>query len=88
MGAAAPAVPAVGPWGVLLLGCLLGIFAVLYLRSARKVGLGVSLLMPLIPISAFAGLPFTFANGTVADALQVNANLNSLTPVVGKSAAR
>lgn len=80
-------VPALGGWGALLLGCLLGIVAVVCLRSARKVGLAVTLLMLLVPLSALAGLPFTFTPGTVADAAQVNANFAAVIPIVGKSHA-
>jgi hypothetical protein len=86
-GTAASAVPAVGLWGILLLGCLLGIFAVLYLRNARKVGLAVSLLVLLVPLSALASVPFIFANGAVADATQINANFAAVIPLIGRSIA-
>jgi hypothetical protein len=47
------------------------------------------LLACVVPISAaVAALPFTFVNGTVADANQVNSNLNSLdTRVTGLTAS-
>jgi hypothetical protein len=72
-------VPAMGFWGVLLLGAVLGALAVRQLRAGRSrlvggVALGLAL---LVPISARA-LPFTFTNGTVADATQVNANFAAL----------
>lgn len=82
---AVSSVPALGGWAILLLGCLLGIVAVLCLRSARKVGLMVSLLMLLIPLSALAGVPFIFVSGTVADAAQVNQNFAAVIPIVGSS---
>lgn len=81
------AAPAVGLWGVLLFGFLLGVVAVVLLRSGRRTGLGLFLLLLLIPISAVAGVPNVFTNGTVADANQVNANFAAVIPVVGKSLA-
>jgi hypothetical protein len=74
---------------VLLLGALLGAVAVLSLRIARPrtVGLAALALALAIPLSARA-LPFTFANGTVADANQVNANFTALVPVTGFSETR
>jgi hypothetical protein len=76
----APPVPTLGFWGVLLLGAVLGAVGVRQLRAGRSrlvggVALGLAL---LVPISARA-LPFTFTNGTVADATQVNANFAALT---------
>ncbi|HYP99057.1 MAG TPA: hypothetical protein VER96_10300 [Polyangiaceae bacterium] len=82
---ATKAVPAIGPWGALLLGCLLGIGAFLYLRNARKIGVLVSGLVLLIPISALASVPFIFASGTVADAHQLNADFKAVLPYIGKS---
>jgi len=84
---AAKSVPAIGPSGALLLGCLLGIGSVLYLRSARKIGLMVSGLVLLIPLSALASVPYIFGSGTVADALQLNANFAAVIPLIGKSNA-
>lgn len=86
-GTAAKAVPAIGPWGALLLGCILGIGAVLYLKSARKIGLMVSILVLLVPLTALAGVPFIFVNGTIADAAQINANFAAVIPLIGKSSA-
>jgi hypothetical protein len=71
----AAAVPAAGFWGSMLLAVALGAWGVRRLSAPRPrligtIALGLALLMP---ISARA-LPFTFTNGTVADATQVNAN--------------
>jgi hypothetical protein len=86
-GSATPAVPAIGLWGALVLGCLLGMMAVLLLRSARKTGLVVSLLVFLVPLSALASVPFVFVNGTIANATQVNADVAAAIPLTGKSTA-
>jgi hypothetical protein len=77
-------VPALGFWGVLILGAALGVVGVRYLRGARPrhIGLMTLALAILIPISVRA-VPFTFANGTAADALQVNANFAAVTPLTG-----
>src|SRR5262249_23524438 len=83
----ATAVPGLGPWTAMLLGCLLGVVGVLALRSARKLGLVVTLLVLFVPIAALASVPFIFVNGTVADANQINRNFASLIPVVGKTQA-
>ena len=73
--AQAAAVPAVGFWGMILLAAALGAWGVRRLRGPRPrvVGTVALVLALLVPISARA-LPFTFTNGTVADATQVNAN--------------
>jgi len=84
---AAKAVSAIGPWGAVLLGCLLGIAAILYLRNARKIGLLVSGLVLLVPLSALAGVPYIFTPGTVADATQLNENFKAVIPLIGKSSA-
>jgi hypothetical protein len=78
------AVPALNFWLVLLLGALLGIVAVHALRGARPrtIGIAVLALALVIPITARA-VPFVFTNGSTADATQVNADFNSLTPVTG-----
>jgi hypothetical protein len=73
------AVPALSFWGVILLAAVLGVLGGRRLRSGRPrtlgmIALGLAL---LVPISARA-LPFTFTNGTVADATQVNANFAAL----------
>ena len=69
------AVPAVEFWGVVLLAALLGALGVRRLRGARPRWMGMTALAVglLVPITARA-VPFTFTNGTVADATQVNAN--------------
>jgi IPTL-CTERM motif len=79
------AVPALGFWGVLILGAMLGILAVYCLRRAkpRTVGAIAVGLALFIPISAGAVTLITFTNGTVADANQVNANFAALNPVSG-----
>jgi hypothetical protein len=69
------AVPALSFWAVILLAAVLGAWGVRRLRSPRPrmAGMIALALALLLPISARA-LPFTFTNGTVADANQVNAN--------------
>jgi hypothetical protein len=71
----AAAVPALSFWAVILLAAVLGAWGVRRLRSPRPRMAGMIALAAalLLPISARA-LPFTFTNGTVADANQVNAN--------------
>jgi hypothetical protein len=73
------AVPAAGFWGALLLATLLGGLGIRRLRGARPRLLGIVALALalLVPISARA-LPYTFTNGTAADATQVNANFAAL----------
>jgi hypothetical protein len=77
-------VPALGFWGVLVLGAALGAVGLRCLRGARPrvIGLMTLGLAILIPISVRA-VPFTFTNGTAADATQVNANFAAVTPVTG-----
>jgi hypothetical protein len=72
----AAAVPVLGWWGALLLGAVLGVLGVRFLRKVppRTAAWFVMALALLIPLAAAANLPFTFTNGTVADANQVNAN--------------
>jgi hypothetical protein len=79
-----PAVPALGFWSAVLLGAVLAVIGTRYLRSVRPRGLGWIALMVawLIPASVWA-VPFTFTNGTVADATQVNANFAALTAAQG-----
>jgi hypothetical protein len=72
------AVPAVGFWLAMVLAAFLGGLGVRRLRGrSRVVGAGALLLVLLLPISARA-VPFTFTNGSVADATQVNANFAAL----------
>jgi hypothetical protein len=78
-------VPAIGFWGALLLGAVLGALGVRLLRGARPRTLGALALglALIIPISARAITLISFTNGTIADANQVNANFAALTPVSG-----
>jgi hypothetical protein len=69
----------------MILGGLLGVFGVLVLRSRRKLAIATLILGLLIPVTAIAGVPFIFANGTIADASQINADFAALTPIQGKS---
>jgi hypothetical protein len=73
------AVPALSTWAAIVLGALLLAFGVRRLRGPRPrvVGALALALAVLVPLSARA-LPFVFANGTVADATQVNANFAAL----------
>jgi hypothetical protein len=82
-GTTVPAVPALGFWGAVFLGAILGAVGVLCLKGARPrtVALVVFGLALVAPVIARATLPFTFANGTVADATQVNANFSAATVV-------
>jgi hypothetical protein len=77
-------VPAIGFWGALLLGVVLGVAGVWCLRRVRPRVLGMTALglAILIPVSVGA-VPFTFTNGTAADANQVNANFAAVTPLTG-----
>ncbi len=78
--------PALGPVGFLILGCLLGVSGVLLLRSGRKTAGALAAFLVLVPFTAFATtVPFIFTNGTVADATQVNANFTALTPIIGSN---
>jgi hypothetical protein len=79
-------VPALGLWGALFLGALLGIAALRVLPKVRPrvLGLWALALAALLPLSVRA-VPFTFTNGTVASADQVNANFAAVTPLTGFS---
>jgi hypothetical protein len=84
--------PAVGLWGTLLLGVLLGAFGLRALqRRSYSTGAGLLLIALTIPMIARAAVPFIFANGTVADASQVNSNLayldGRITNLVGVATA-
>jgi hypothetical protein len=81
-------VPALGFWGLMVLLAALGVLGVRRLRGGRSrlvggAALGLAL---LVPISARA-LPFTFTNGTVADATQVNANFAAVAASQGVAPA-
>jgi hypothetical protein len=77
--AAAAAAPAVGFWGAMLLGALLGAAGVTFLRGARPRTIGLAALALVLAVPALArALPYTFTNGTIADATQVNADFSSL----------
>lgn len=79
-GRGAQVVPLMGPLGLMLLAMVLMVLGALLLRTPagrRRMGKATALLVLLVPISAFA-VPFTFSNGTVADATQVNQNFASL----------
>jgi hypothetical protein len=78
-------VPAMGFWGTLLLGAVIGIVALRVLRGTRPrtAGIVAVALAVLVPLSARAITLITFTNGTIADATQVNANFAALTPVTG-----
>jgi hypothetical protein len=75
----AAAVPAVSFWGMIVLAAALGAWGVSRLRGPRPrvVGTIALALILFLPITARA-LPFTFTNGTVADATQVNANFAAI----------
>jgi hypothetical protein len=69
-----------GPLGLMLLAVGLMVLGWIVLRNPnmrRLVGAALVLLALLVPISTFA-VPFTFTNGTIADATQVNQNFASL----------
>jgi hypothetical protein len=76
----ASSVPAVTAWAILLLCAGLLLFGLRLLRARpATIGLAALVLAVGIPLTAKAiTLPFTFANNTVADATQVNANFAAL----------
>ena len=80
------AVPAVPPWSlVLLAGCFMAI-GVLFANRRNRTAMLI-LVAVGIPLSARAlGLPYTFTNGTTADAAQVNANFEALRAAVTQNA--
>src|SRR5689334_23324080 len=72
-------VPAFGPWLILVLGCVLGIVAVVALRSARKTAFFVSSLVLLIPLVALADFPHPkFLDVPIAHGYQVSDDLKAL----------
>jgi hypothetical protein len=77
-----PSVPALGFWTAVALGAVLLVIGQrLVARGAnrRTLGLAAFLLALVLPAgAAMASLPFSFTNGTVADATQVNTNFSSL----------
>ena len=79
-GRVSQAVPVMGPLGLMLLAMVLMVLGAILLRNParrRFMGKAAALLILLVPITAFA-VPFTFTNGTIADATQVNQNFASL----------
>jgi hypothetical protein len=76
----AASVPAVPLWGILLLFVALTIVGLRFVRARpRTIGLAALALAFAIPLTARAlSLPFTFTNGTVADATQVNADFAAI----------
>jgi hypothetical protein len=82
------ATPALGFWGTLLLGAVLALVAVRLLprgrpRTTAALGVGLALFVPAL---ARATIPYTFSNGTVADANQVNTNFATV-GTTGQSAS-
>lgn len=80
------AVPTTDTMGlVLLMGALLGAGAVVLRRSFPRSSLGMFMVLgvglPLMAARAI-GIPHVFANGTVADADEVNANFAALETAV------
>jgi hypothetical protein len=75
----AASAPAMGFWGALLLGAVLGVIGARGLRGTRPRTLGIVgvALAVLIPIAARAVPPYSFTNGTVANATQVNTNFTA-----------
>jgi hypothetical protein len=78
-------IPAIGFWGTMLLGAVLGVVGVRLLRGAKPRTLGALALglALIVPLTARAITLISFTNGTLADANQVNANFAALTPVSG-----
>ncbi len=79
-GSASAPVPSLGPLGLLLLALSLMLLGAVFLRTPRAVRIVSKLALVvalLVPITAIA-VPYTFTNGTVANAQQVNANFAAL----------
>lgn len=69
-----------GAWALLLLGFLVGVFAVRakgHRANAMVIALAI-FVVPAVALTATGALPFTFSNGTPADADEVNANFEAL----------
>lgn len=73
-------VPAMAFWGLALVALLLVVLGRKFLQARpRTVGAVTLALLLALPLTATAlNLPFSFSNGTVADATQVNANFAAL----------
>lgn len=78
-------VPSMTPFGWILVCALLmatGIFGLRLLRRDQLLRgmlvLVVGMAVPLVALATSITLPYVFVNGTVADADQVNANLDEL----------
>lgn len=72
------AVPAMPPWSMVLLAGCFTVIGVLFAKRRNRTAM-LLLVAVGIPLSARAlGLPYTFTNGTIADATQVNANFEAL----------
>ena len=68
-----------GPWALILLGFMLGLCAVYANRNRKTRLLPFAIVLAVPVVSAIAAtLPHTFANGTTANADQVNANFDEL----------
>ena len=87
-----PEVPGLGLLGGMILAMGLVATAAWMLRKRRPaLGLTVMLVLVAIPLVVVAGevmLPNTFTNGTVADAEQVNANVNAVKTAVDDNDTR
>jgi hypothetical protein len=79
-------VPSLWFWGAAILSAALLLIGVSVLRKGRPRTMGIAALVVglLVPLSVEA-VPFTFSNGTVADANQVNANFAAVQGVGPKS---
>ena len=87
-----PGVPGLGLLGLAVLAVGLAAPAAWSLRK-RRPGLGLTLMLVLlaIPLVVAAGsvtVPYTFVNGTTADATQVNANFDAVEGAVNDNDAR
>jgi hypothetical protein len=76
------AAPAMSFGATLLLGALMALVAVRFMPRSRPrtTALVVAGLALFVPLAARATLPFSFTNGTIADATQVNANFAAVSP--------